>query len=126
MSVDSGADCSVVTNAEQTVLGMCSGCPTRLKLFLNLGLDVNLYTLDLPHNIAIISSVMIRQSISADKTGATPLFKYVRFGDLDGVKLLIEHGASVNAKNIRDETAFDVADKINLCESFISSELMPC
>jgi len=34
--------------------------------------------------------------------------------DNESLKLLLDKGASVNARNLRGETAFDVADKLNM------------
>lgn len=49
--------------------------------------------------------------VSGDLQGFTPLIFAARDNKLEIAKLLIEHGANVNAKNIYDQTPLSVAEK---------------
>jgi len=49
---------------------------------------------------------------SRDVDGDTPLHVLVRRGDADGVRVLIEHGAHVNAVGDMGETALHIARRL--------------
>jgi ankyrin repeat protein len=57
-------------------------------------------------NLAIVKAELNQETLEArDKRGATPLMHAAAFGNFATLKLLVEAGADVNARNISDATA---------------------
>jgi ankyrin repeat protein len=86
---DAGANLMSKNEGNVTLLHFAAmaGATKSIKWLLDQGLDIN----------------------AIDCTGGTPLFDAITKPSLEGVKILVEHGADLHIKNNKGETPIDLA-----------------
>jgi ankyrin repeat protein len=140
--ISKGADVNIqATDGNAAIIEAAGSSPEVFKLLVENGADINLkktdgsgaffdcmatiinYGYEFSSEYQEVVSYLLTNGadvddapISGDLQGFTPLIFAARDNQLEIVRLLIDHGANVNAKNVYDQTPLSVAEEGNYSE----------